>query len=228
MKKKIFYSELAYVLGVVFVALGTALVERADFGVSMIVAPAYVIYQKASQTFAFFTFGMAEYLLQGLLIFLIIIIVRKVKISYFFSFVTTVFYALCLDGFIALMDLISFEGMVYRIICFATGFPITALGVAFFFKTYISPEAYELFVKEISAKFNIEIHKFKTAYDCVSCVTGLALSFILFGFGVFVGVNIGTVICALFNGLLIAGFTKIFDKHFVFTDKFKLRKYFEI
>ncbi len=55
----------------------------------------------------------------------------------------------------------------------------------------------------------------------------MALSFILFGFGVFVGVNIGTVICALFNGLLIAGFTKIFDKHFVFTDKFKLRKYFE-
>lgn len=84
MKKKNFYTEIAYVLGIILVALGTALVERANFGVSMVVAPAYVIYQKLSQTFSFFTFGMAEYLLQGLLILLIIIIVRKIKVSFSF------------------------------------------------------------------------------------------------------------------------------------------------
>lgn len=227
MKKKNFYTEIAYFLGVILVALGTALVERANFGVSMVVAPAYVIYQKLSQTFSFFTFGMAEYLLQGLLILLIIIIVRKIKVSFFFSFVTAIIYAFFLDGFISVMDLIAADGMLYRIICYIIGLPITSCGVAFFFKTYISPEAYELFVKEISSKFNIEIHKFKTAYDCVSCVVGLALSFILFGFGNFVGVNIGTVICAIINGFLIGRFSKFFDNRFVFVDKFNLRKYFE-
>ena len=61
MKNKNFYTEIAYVLGVILVALGTALVERANFGVSMVVAPAYVIYQKLSQTFSFFTFGMSAF-----------------------------------------------------------------------------------------------------------------------------------------------------------------------
>ena len=37
MKKRGFRTELAYVFGIVFVALGVVLMEKADFGVSMIV-----------------------------------------------------------------------------------------------------------------------------------------------------------------------------------------------
>ena len=45
MKRQIvFYTELAYVLGILALALGTALMERADFGVSMVVAPAYLLH----------------------------------------------------------------------------------------------------------------------------------------------------------------------------------------
>ncbi len=226
MNKK-FYTEAAYFFGIIAVALGTAIVERADFGVSMVVAPAYVIYQKLSQIYSFFTFGMAEYLLQGILILLTVILVRKIKISYFFAFVTTSLYAFCLDSFIALMDLITAEGLIYRIICFTVGLIITSCGVSLFFKTYISPEAYELLVKEVSARFKIDIHKFKTVYDCTSCVVGIVLSFALFGFGKFVGIGIGTVICALLNGFLIGLFSKFFEKHFYFTDRFKFRKYFD-
>ena len=39
--KKRFSSELAYVLGIIFVAMGVVFMEKADFGVSMVVAPAY-------------------------------------------------------------------------------------------------------------------------------------------------------------------------------------------
>ena len=62
--KKIFYTESAYVAGTVLLALGTALMEKADFGMSTVVAPAYLLYMKLSQSFPFFTFGMAEYTLQ--------------------------------------------------------------------------------------------------------------------------------------------------------------------
>ena len=48
MKKK-FSNELAYLLGNIFVAIGVALMERADFGVSMVVAPAYLIYRKVQK-----------------------------------------------------------------------------------------------------------------------------------------------------------------------------------
>ena len=44
MRQKSFSAELAYILGIVALALGTALMERADFGVSMVVAPAYLLH----------------------------------------------------------------------------------------------------------------------------------------------------------------------------------------
>ena len=67
-RKKIFYAEMAYVAGIVLLALGTALMERADYGMSMVVAPAYIIHLKLSQYLPWFSFGMAEYLLQAVLI----------------------------------------------------------------------------------------------------------------------------------------------------------------
>ena len=61
MKKTVFYTEAAYLLGIVLLAFGTSLMELADFGMSMIVAPAYLLHLKLSQILPFFSFGMAEY-----------------------------------------------------------------------------------------------------------------------------------------------------------------------
>ena len=36
MKKRVCYTEAAYLFGILWVALGVALMERADFGVSMV------------------------------------------------------------------------------------------------------------------------------------------------------------------------------------------------
>lgn len=65
MKRRTFYTELAYILGLIVLAFSAALMEASDLGVSMIVAPAYLLHLKLSQAFAFFTFGMAEYTLQA-------------------------------------------------------------------------------------------------------------------------------------------------------------------
>lgn len=59
--KRTFSTELAYVFGIVFVALGVVLMEKADFGVSMVVAPAYLLYRWLSPVWSFVAFGMAEY-----------------------------------------------------------------------------------------------------------------------------------------------------------------------
>ena len=68
MKKKIFYTEYAYVIGIVLLALSTALTVLADFGVSMVIAPAYLLHLKVSEYLPFFSFGMAEYTLQAVLL----------------------------------------------------------------------------------------------------------------------------------------------------------------
>ncbi|MBP5159708.1 MAG: hypothetical protein ILP10_05350 [Lachnospiraceae bacterium] len=215
-KKKVFYSELAYVFGIIFLALGTAFMERADFGMSMVVAPAYVLHLKISQVLPFFTFGMAEYTFQALVLVLMVIVIRRFRWSYLLSFVTAVVYGFTLDGCIWLVAQIEWEGFAPRIVFYVAGMIVCALGVALFFRSYIPPGAYELFVKEVSARFNRNINRVKTVYDCSSCVLAVVLSFVFFGFGTFEGVKLGTVFCALVNGSLIGLVSKILDRFFEF------------
>lgn len=59
-------------------------------------------------------------------------------------------------------------------------------GVSAMFHTYISPEVYELFVKEVSARLGADINRFRTGYDCVS--------FLAFGLWYFEGVKWGTTV----------------------------------
>lgn len=227
MKKKTFFTEAAYVLGIVILAIGTALMERADFGMSMVVAPAYLLHLKVSQKLAFFSFGMAEYMLQAVLILALAAIQKRAKKAYLFSFCTAVIYGFTLDAAIALVALMPGAGMAMRMICYAAGMVLCSVGVACLFETYISPEAYELFVKELSEKTGIEISKFKTMYDCTSCAVGVAMSFLFFGFGHFEGVKAGTIVCALVNGWMIGRISAMMKARFEFKDGLKMRKVFE-
>lgn len=226
--KKPFFTEAAYVLGIIILAIGTAFMERADFGLSMIVAPAYILHLKISDTFSFFTFGMAEYVLQAVIILLLALIQRRFKKAYLFSFVTAVLYGLALDGAIWLVSHIPYDGTEFRIVvCYAGGMVLCCTGVSLLFHTYISPEAYEIFVKEISAKIHMPLSKFKTIYDCASCLVAIILSFLFFGFGNFRGVEWGTVACAVVNGWLIGRASAVFERFYEFKDGLPLRKYFE-
>ncbi len=223
MQKKVFYTEIAYLLGIITLAIGTALMEAADFGVSMVVAPAYLIYLKLSQIFPFFSFGMAEYILQAVLLVCMMIILKKFKAAYLFSFVTALLYGAALDGAMLLVALIPAGGMALRLAFYVAGLLFCSVGVSLFFHTYIPPEVYELFVKELSAKYKVDIHKFKTGYDCASCIVGLILSFSFFGLWHFEGIKLGTVICALINGGLIGRFSAFFERHWEFKDALKRR-----
>ncbi len=227
MKTKVFYTELAYVFGIVALALGAALMVKADFGVSMVVAPAYLVFLKLSQVWGFVTFGMAEYTLQALLLVVMVLVLRQFKVSFLFSFVTAVIYGFVLDGSMALVSQITTNAVAWRLIFFVIGMLMCSTGVALIFKTYIAPEVYELFVKRVSAKTHMSISLFKTAYDCVSCLIAIALSFAFFGWFHFEGVKWGTVICALVNGRIIGFLGNRMDRRFVFSDRLSLRKYFE-
>lgn len=225
-KKRTFYTEAAYLIGLAAIALGTAFMTTADFGVSMIVAPAYLVHLKLSQTWSFVTFGVAEYILQFTLLVLLIIVVRRFRWSYLFSFVTALLYGMMLDVFLFLFAAVPSEGIVIRLVLYVLGLLVCAAGVSLMFHTYISPEVYELFVKEVTSRYGISLSVFKTIYDCLSCVAAIIMSFVFFGFGEFEGVRLGTVVCALVNGWLIGRFNVFFEEHWIFQDKYRLRTYF--
>lgn len=227
MKKKVFYTELCYLLALPILAIGTALMERADFGMSMVVAPAYLLHLAISPALPFFSFGMAEYLLQLVLLVAMALILRRAKLSYLLSFVTAVLYGFTLDAGIALVGLIPGGGMVQRILFYLVGMLFCCIAIALFFKTYIPTEAYELFVKELSGKTGMPITRFKTIYDIASCVLAIAMSFIFFGFGHFEGVKLGTILCALVNGWGIGICSKVLERMFEFRDGLKLRGVFQ-
>lgn len=214
--KKTIPQELAYVIGVVTLAMGAALMARADFGMSMVVGPAYVTYLKLSRTLTWFTFGMAAYTIQALLLVVLSVVMKKFRFSYLFSFATAFFYGQTLDLFMLLTGSLAGRGMAVRAALYVGGMLLCALGVANMFKTYIAPEVYELFVKEVAAKYHKDIGRTKTVYDCASCLAAVILSFVFFGFGRFEGVSLGTVFCALVNGSIIGLFSRLLDKMFVF------------
>ena len=223
--KKRFYSEAAYVLGIVLLAFGTALMERAELGMSMVVAPAYILHLKLSQTFAFFTFGMAEYVLQGALLAVMMLLVMEFRKEYLLSFATAVFYGFTLDIMLKISGLLGNSTMGARITLYALGMVVCAAGISLLFHTYIPLEAYEMFVKETSRRTGMDINKFKTVYDCISCAAAVVMS--LAFFGRLEGVKLGTVICALINGRLIGISSELMERAFVFEDGLKLRKYIE-
>ena len=225
--KKTFYSELSYVIGMLSLALGASLLTAADLGLSMVIAPAYILHLKISEFIPFFSFGMAEYTFQALLIVILTVALRRFKLSYLFSFVTAVIYGFLLDLFIFITAPLASSLIGVRILIFLVGILFSSFGVALLFKTYISPEAYELIVKEISLKFGKKLGYVKTAYDLSSLALAVTLSFCFFGFMNFKGVYWGTLFTALFNGYIISMLGKLLDKLFVFKDAFPLRSFFE-
>ncbi|MBQ7302368.1 MAG: hypothetical protein IJW89_02160 [Clostridia bacterium] len=226
MKKQPFYTELSYVFGLIIMAFGATFTAKADFGMSMVVAPAYILHLQVSQWLPWFSFGVAEYCLQGLLVAVTAVLMRKFKRAYLFSFVTAVLYGTFLDGAVALLSALPAEALWLRLVWYAVGTLCCSFAVSLFFHTYLSPEAYELIVKEIAAKFHLNVNKVKTVYDIGSTIAAIALSFAFFGFGVFRGMGIGTVVCAVLNGPLIALFSKGLERVFVFKNRFAWEPYF--
>ncbi len=223
MKKK-FSTELAYVLGLLALAIGASLMIKANFGLTMIVAPAFVIHAKLQSVFSWLSLGMVEYLWQGILLLVMMLIVRRAKLSYLFSFVTAVVFGFMLDGCIYLTGLLP-APMGLRVVYYLCGMLSCALGVALVFRTYISPEVHELLVKELASKFSVASHRVKMGYDCFCCAIAVILS--LCFFGELVGVGWGTIVCALINGFVIGKISKLFDKLFTFVDILPLRRFFE-
>lgn len=229
MKKKIkLYEEFIYIIAILLLSLGVAMTAASNFGVSMIVAPAYII----SLKFSFLTFGQAGYLVQAMLFIIYLIIVRKVKPSYLFFVVTCVLYGVILDSWRSIIPILNPHivapgdfSMWLRILLYIAGAIISSFSVALFFKVYLYPQVYDFFVKKVSEKFKTPVVKFKLGYDIVSLFLAHALS--LMFFGRVIGIGWGTFIMAISSGYVTGIFLRILDRYFVFEPKFrKISKHF--
>ena len=223
MKRKITIpSEAAYLPTIILIAFSVALTAAADLGVSMIVAPAYIL----SLKFDFLTFGLAEYIVQGILFVIFCLIMKKVKPIYFVSFATGLIYGFVLDLWRKYVPFLNPEvtapgsqEMWLRIVYIVVGMVLTSFAVALFFRIYIYPQVYDFFVKGLIEIKKVPTQRLKTGFDM--CCLGVALILSFAFFGKLNGIGWGTAVMTLLNGTLIALFERLLDRYFVFEPKFK-------
>lgn len=209
-------AETAYVLGIILCPLGICLTAKSGFGVSMVVAPAYVVFQKLSQIFPWFTFGKSEYFLQGLLLILLALVVRRFKWKYLLSFITAFLYGSVLDAWFSVLGLAQYTIMWQRVGACVLGLLITALSIAFFLRTYLPQAAYEMFVKDVSDHFHFSMTKVKWIFDISALLSAIILMLTLLNEFAFNIIGINTVITTFVNAPLIGFFGKLLDKRYSF------------
>jgi uncharacterized membrane protein YczE len=156
MKKLKKSSELLWAFGILFVALGVTICSKADLGVSMIAAPAFVISEAISSLISGFSVGVTEYVIQGVILIILCIVVGRFNWRYLLAFAVAVIYGYTLDLFLWLFAGIQFNYIWLRWVMLIVGDIITAFGVACFFRTYMPLQVYELFVAEVSNRFSIK------------------------------------------------------------------------
>ncbi len=220
-------GELYWVLGVILVALGVSICKKADLGVSMIAAPAFIIQEAIYPLSSFFSVGVVEYIVQAFFAVLLCVVVLKVKLNYGLSIVVGVIYGYVLDLWLLILGVEPFEGVWLRYVMLIVGDTVTAMGVACFFRTYLSVQSYDIFVKEVAVRYNFNITKVKYIYDFSMLALSIVLAFTLFGdvktFNwadiyktSFHSLGVGTVITTIINSSIIKvvgiGFDKVLGK----------------
>ena len=215
MKKITVHSEAVYALAIVLLALAVSMTATSDFGISMIVAPAFIL----SQKLGFVTFGQSEYLVQGVIFILFCCLMKKVKLVYFSSFLTCLVYGVVLDLWRSLVPLFNANvtspqdlGIPLRLALFLSGELLTALSIAMFFKVYLYPQVVDFFVKGVATRFHFKLTRFKIICDASMLLISVVLTLVFFGR--FVGIGWGTLVLASTNGLVIGFFSRFLDRFF--------------
>ena len=225
MKKITKCSELLWLLGTIFVALGVTICSKTNLGVSMIAAPAFVIYEAIAPISSVFSVGMTEYVIQGILLIILCVVIRKFNIKYLLAFVVAFIYGYALDLFLWIFSFLSFESVLFKWVMLIVGDVLTAFGVACFFRTGYPLQVYEFFVTAISQRFNLSVSKVKWSFDMSLLVISLVFAFTLFGdvltfdwstiwYSSFHSIGLGTIVTTIINSPIISFMGKIIDKIF--------------
>ena len=180
MKKIQKSSELLWLLGIIFVAFGVAICSKTNLGVSMIAAPAFVIAEAMANISPLISVGVVEYLIQGIMLLILCVVVRKFNWRYLLAFAVAVLYGYTLNLFLWIMDGVVFGEVWLRWVMLIVGDFVTAFGVACFFRTYMPLQVYELFVAELSRCFRFDISKTKWAFDMSLLLISIVFAFLLF------------------------------------------------
>lgn len=179
---------ISYIFGLLLLSLGIVLVVKAIYGVTVLRSTAYMLNKK----FAEIPFGVFNYIIQGIIFIIMCIAMKSMKLKYFLSFLSTVILGYVIDLFNFLLRNFNLDSHFSRVALYILAMIVIGMEITFFMKSRLPIMPFDLFVKEVSAKYKISIGKFKSVYDISLLVTAISLSFGFFG--KLNGIGVGTFI----------------------------------
>lgn len=194
---------LIYALGVQVLSVGMVFMVRSQLGVSIGTAVSFVL----SERLTFFTLGVWNYICHGAVMVLLMVWLKRVRLRYLLSFLTSIFLGYSIDLYNYLL-VFEVQALWLRGGLLAAGILCVALGIALTYLTTFAPAPFDLFNKEIAEHKKTTVARTKTVFDLVCLTTAVGLSLIFFG--QIKGVHVGTVACALTLGTCIGFFRKTF------------------
>ncbi|WDV46793.1 DUF6198 family protein [Clostridiaceae bacterium M8S5] len=207
MKRIKLNKYISYILGLILLSFGIVLAAKSNYGITVSTSPSYVVSLKTDIV----SFGTFNYLIQGVVLILMIAVLREFRVIFLLSFLTSILLGYSIDLFTYLLnDFVAISHMI-RICCFIFSILIVGLGLVFFIKSKQPILPFDMFVREVSNKYNIGIGKFKTCFDLCILLTSVVLSIVFFR--ELRGVNIGTLVSAVTIGATVDMFMKLFNKY---------------
>lgn len=221
-------NELMWVLGIFLVALGVTISKKADLGVSMIAAPTFIVFEAIKPLWTSVSVGTVEYLVQGAILIIMCVVVRRFDWRYLLAFLVAVIYGYVMDMWMLVFENVVISKVYLKWIMLIVGDVFTAAGVACFFRTYMPLQVHELFVSELSARYNLKINRVKLVFDMTFLALSVVLATTIFGdvksfewknilTTSYHSLGLGTIVTTFINAPIIAAIGKVLDKIFDYT-----------
>lgn len=208
-KKELIKRYILLIIGLFLSALGVAFTKHAELGVSPISSVPNVL----SYKFTFFTLGSWLIVWNCILIGGQILILRKkfqpiqllqVPLSFLFGYFTDI----CLWC----VSPIPTDLYPLRLLMVFIGIVILGLGISLAVIANIIMNSGEAFVKAIADTIHKEFGNVKIVFDICCVISAVILSLLFFDFTI-VGAREGTVLSAIFTGIVVKFFGKIFKRY---------------
>lgn len=200
----LFKRVILLIAGMFGVALGVALVTRANLGTSPAACPPYVLSLVPDSPL---TMGAYMFIMQSIFVLSQVAIFRKkFKPFQFFQLAGSFLFGFYTDLTMWMTEWLQSTSYILRWVQLVGGCAVTGLGCIFQIKAQLLMLPGEGLVLVISQACKLPFSKIKIANDVVLTLVGIAISLIFIG--PIEGVREGTVASAFLGGIMVRVFTK--------------------
>ena len=204
------HGSAALALGVPCGAAGAALMKHGSFGLT----PFYSVSNALFDATGHLTMGGWNTIFQMVLIFSLIVILRRFRPRYALSFAVAAVSSFILDMANIVCSRFSTE-LPVRIACYTAGFLLMTFGIALMAECKLPVAPMNLFVRELAEEWNKPFRKIKLFFDIGCFALSITVSLAFTGH-LSRGIGPGTVLSAFLTGPLSGFYISLLRRRYEF------------